>query len=773
MCYQYTSVNNKRQTTFFQPIIDFFDRYPREYFVFAFFALFIFSIISKTFSYTVINKDFYTNLAQKQQIGEIDVPVTRGNIYFADGKSLMATSVNLNDLSIDPTIAWNKLKLTVFLTDMVYKELCDEKSEEYCYSALTRYLKVLDIEDFKKDEKYIKELIAWFLLKKVNKEYVTSVLLKENLNEDEIQELKKVEIAGVYLNSVWSIYVNPEEITNRDTAATTLQSIIWWEFSAIKNSLRKRKIRYQPIIKKLSILTYEEIQEYIENERQDYKNGMIREEDLIYKFMILEPHPDRFYPEKKLWSQIAWFLDSKLNGHYGVEGYYDPILKWSSWKMTTIRDSSGRRIDPFSFSLDDDTQWGATIQTTIDRSIQKNMERIIESGVKKYDANKGTIVVMDPQTWDILSMANYPSYDANNPWEVYEIEKIPPTKFRDPYKALLWKSVLIEDSEEWESFVYDGEVIKLKEAEREQLSNTALQKYIYKNDFWASVYQNDAVSSLYEPWSIMKAVTVAIWIDAEEIEKNEFYQDNGKVVIDQFTITNVSSNCYGYKTFANALSWSCNVWMVRIAQRVWKALMYNYFKEFWFWDQTWISLDGEISWRIEEYQNWSRAKLFTSSYWLWVSVTPLQMATAYSVLANGWVYLKPNVIKQIEFPDGRIIESKPEQLRRVLKEKTSRIVTSMLVDWVETGAAKNWKVEWYAVAGKTWTAQISYRGVYEKGAWATNASFAWYAPAEDPKFVVIVKLERPRTNQYGWQTSAYIFSEATSYLLDYFSIPSK
>ncbi len=764
---------NKKKKSQLDNFLNIFDRFPREYFVFWFFVLFIFSIVTKTFSYTVVNKDFYSDLANKQQLWEIDTPVSRGNIYFADGKSLMATSVSLNDLSIDPTMPGNKARLWLFLTDVVYKELCFQKSEQTCYDNLRRYLKVLNIDDFEMSEEYLKKTISDNLETKILKENVTSVLLKEKLTEKEQSDLKKADFPWVYVNSWGALYVNPQEINDKESLAENLRVIIWWDPEVLANSLRQRKVRYQPIIKKLSILTYESIKKSIEEERDAIRIWTLREEDQTYKFIILEPHADRFYPEKKLGSQIVGFLDNKLNGHYGIEWYHNSILKWSSGKTTTIRDSRGRPIDPFSISVENAIEGWAEIETTIDRSIQKNMEQIIASWVKKYNANKWTIVVMDPETGNILSMANYPTYDANIPGAVYEIEKIPPTRYRDPYLSLLWKTVLIEDSVEWEDFVYDGEIIKLKPAAREQLNNTALQKYIYKNDFGAWVYQNDAVSSLYEPWSIMKAITVAVWIDAWEIEKNEFYNDSGKVEIDQFTITNVSSACYGYKTFANALSWSCNVWMVRIVERVWKALLYNYFKEFGFWDKTGIALDWEISWKIEEYQKWSRAKLFTASYGLWVSVTPLQMATAYSVLANGGIYLEPNIVKKLTFPDGRIIETKPQEVRRVIWENTSKIITSMLVDWVNTAAAKNGYVPWYATAGKTWTAQIPYKGIYEKWAWATNASFAGYGPAEDPKFVIIVKLERPRANQYGWQTSAYVFSEAAEYLYDHFSIPKK
>ena len=298
-------------------------------------------------------------------------------------------------------------------------------------------------------------------------------------------------------------------------------------------------------------------------------------------------------------------------------------------------------------------------------------------------------------------------------------------------------------------------------------------KYIYKNSFGAGVYQNSAVSSIYEPGSIMKALTVAIGIDTWEIQAYDMYNDGGSVTIDSFTISNVSNRCLGYNSFAHALSFSCNVGMIRIVQRVGKALFYKYLEDFWFNELTGITLKWEIFTRMDPHEKWPMSKLLTSSYGLWVSVTPIQMAAAYSVIANGWVYMKPYIVDKVLFPDGREIKYEPQAQRRVLKPATSQIVSKMLVSGVDTWVAKNGGVEWYSVAGKTGTSQIAYRWSYERWAASTYGSFAWFAPAEDPQFVVIVKLDRPRTSEYGWDTSAYIFSEITKKLLEYYSIPKK
>ncbi|NDK09039.1 hypothetical protein EOM39_07425, partial [Candidatus Gracilibacteria bacterium] len=294
-----------------------------------------------------------------------------------------------------------------------------------------------------------------------------------------------------------------------------------------------------------------------------------------------------------------------------------------------------------------------------------------------------------------------------------------------------------------------------------------------KNDFGAGVYQNDAVSGLYEPGSIMKSFTVAIGLDSAEMGRYDMYQDNMELTIDNFTIRNVGVQCKGFKSFNNALIFSCNVGMIRIVQRIGKALLHSYQEDFGFGEPTNITLDGEVFSQLPNYEKRSKAQMYTMSYGLGISVTPLQLATAYSVLANGGIYIKPNIIKSIKTPSGKVITFKPEKVRRVIKESSAKIITSMLVDSVDNGFAKNGKVEGYSMAGKTGTAQIAYKGGYEDGVGATTGSFAGYGPAEDPKFVIIMKIERPRTTAFGGESSAYMFAEISKFLLDYYGIPSK
>lgn len=754
-----------------------FDRYPRDFFVAAFFIFAVLVIIWNVFSYTVLNYDFYSNLASKQQVSETKVDVKRWSIYSSDKKnSVLATSVVLNDLAIDPQVEWNKAKLASFLTDIVYKQICEYKDKKECKNGILRFLSILDIEDFKQEEIYLKEKIRTKVKEKVNRDNVTSVLLRDDLSEDESYELIRLNLSWVYINDT-RLYVNPEEILDKNFIANKIISVIWWDQEKISHLIRKRKIRYVPIINKLSIWISDQIELMLEEEISSLKRWLISDKDRIWNFIILTPNLLRYYPENTLASQVLWFVDNDLEGHYWIEWYFNNLLRGKKWTLVSKKDTMWRVIDPtFSLVSDvDDAVWWVKITTTIDRNIQRSVENILENWVKEFKANKWSIIVMNPKNGEIISMANFPSFNSNIPWEVYEIEKLKLRDYIDAKTELLWVPILVEDNIKWWNFYYNWKIKKLRIASREELWEFISEKpmYKFKNNFWAWVYKNWIIQDLYEPGSIMKAVTVAVWLDIWEIERYEMYEDKWFVTIDNFKIKNVDEKCLGLHTFQHAFNYSCNVWMIRIAQRIWKSLFSKYLDDFWFWKLSWITLEWEVFWKINPYEKWSRAQLFTTSFGQWITSTMLQMATAYSTLANGWLYVQPQIIRSLEFDNWKVINNRVEPKYRVIKKETSDLMTEILTDSIKNWVAKHGWVEWFNLAWKTWTSQIAYKWKYEKWHATTIWSYAWYGPSEDPKFVIIVKLDRPRTSQYGWATSAKMFSRVSEFLLNYYGVPKK
>lgn len=753
-------------------ITHFLQKYPREYYVFAFFSLFLFAIIFKLFSFTVINSVYYKDLAIKQQTSKTLVQVSRWNIYSSNEKwKVLATSVDLNDLAIDPSIEWNKTKLIQFLTDIIYNEICYLKSANQCKKSLQKFIWVLDIEDFRLNEIYLKEKINSKLKELSSRTKVTSVLLKDDLTIEQSFELEKMKLGWVYVN--WTnLYVNPEEIVDDSFIATKLSVVIKKDVEDIKYLIRKRVLKYLLILPKISITTSETIKQKLDEEKQAYSRWFIWKQDLIGPFIILSPSWHRYYPENDMASTVLWFVDNAWEWKYWIEWYFNDLLKWKTSNKYAKKDIMGRLIEPMN--LDDQTNlaW-ANITLTIDRNIQKAVEEIIDNDLATYRANSISVIIMDPKTWAVLAMATNPRFDPNNPWEAYELERVTYSKYPNPDTDLLWARVLAVDNSKWTEYIYNWKKIYLREISREELWDNRLEKYVFVNKKWWGVYKNDIIQDLYEPGSIFKPIVFAAAIDSWEISRYDMYKDNWFVQIDNFKIKNVSSKCMWYKTFQNAMNYSCNVWMINIAQKIWASIFYKYIDSFWIGKKTWITLEWEVSWKLDPYEKWWKAQLFTTSFGQWITVTMLQMASVYSVIANWGVYYKPRIVKSIEFADWKKIINKPEATHRVLKESTAKTMIQVLVDWVNNWVAKNWAVKWYSIAWKTWTAQIAYKWKYESWVASTMWFFAWIAPAEDPKFVMIVKVERPRSSIYGWETVARTFSRISQYLFNYYWIPPK
>ena len=213
--------------------------------------------------------------------------------------------------------------------------------------------------------------------------------------------------------------------------------------------------------------------------------------------------------------------------------------------------------------------------------------------------------------------------------------------------------------------------------------------------------------------------------------------------------------------------------MIDIAQKIGKSLFYKYVGDFGFGNKTNITLDGETYGRIPSYEKWSRVDLFTASFGQGlITATPLQMAAAYVALANGGIYYEPYIVDSIAFGDGTVINNVPNPVRRVIKEETSKKIIAMLTEGAKIGFARKGSVEGYDVAGKTGTSQIATKGRYEEGGPGhTITSYGGFAPSSNPKFVMIVKIDRPRSAEFSETTSSALFSKIAKYLLNYYAIP--
>lgn len=330
---------------------------------------------------------------------------------------------------------------------------------------------------------------------------------------------------------------------------------------------------------------------------------------------------------------------------------------------------------------------GVDITLTIDRNIQKELSKRLETFVKRFRANQGSVIVMDPKTGAITAMVNYPDYDPNNFTDVYELEPVLYSRYRNPAFDLFGYPLFVIDSQKGDRATnIEGRRVKIREATQAEIENFAIQKYKYKNGYGDGNYKNDVIAALYEPGSVFKPITVAIGIDAGEIKPDDTYFDRNKVELSygnghKDTIRNLArSKCGGWHTYQNALSWSCNVGMVNIIQKIGRRVFEDYIYKFGFGAKSNIELGGEVFSQIPSRDKWSQMRFFTMSFGQGISANMIQMAAAYSVLANGGIYMQPYIIESTTYSDGRKIKSVPHPLRRVISEETSKTITAMLVN---------------------------------------------------------------------------------------------
>ncbi|MDQ7023865.1 MAG: hypothetical protein Q9M97_10380 [Candidatus Gracilibacteria bacterium] len=400
---------NKKKFT--EKYFNIFDKYPRHYFIFGVFFIAFLIIIKTLFTYTFFDNEFYKTKANSQQILGIKIPITRGSIFSGNEKNIkLASTVNLNDLAIDPTQPGDKKKLILFLTDIIYKESCEGKTAEKCKNKVLKFIKENDFtEGLNLNKNVIKKLIEKKLIEKISEKYITSIIITRDLDEKQIQNILNLNLKGIYIYQK-SLYVDPTQISNKETFSAKLSPIISFPVENIIPYLKLREKRYISLLKKLSIESSSEIQEILNNEKNAIKKGYIDKKSAISAFIQLEPNSHRFYPENKAASQVLGFVNKEGKGYYGIEGYFNEILKGEAKEIIIKKDIQGRVINPIDLKKGIIEREGAVIYTTIDRNIQKKVEEIIEEGVKKYNANKGSIVIMNPTNGKIIAMANYPTF---------------------------------------------------------------------------------------------------------------------------------------------------------------------------------------------------------------------------------------------------------------------------------------------------------------------------------------------------------------------------
>lgn len=484
-------------------------------------------------------------------------------------------------------------------------------------------------------------------------------------------------------------YVVPKEVTDQEGVAMKLSEILQVDRGMIEEKLRHKERMFEVIKKKLS------------NEEA----GKVDESKLKGVHLLSETY--RYYPGGELASQTIGFMgfnkEDRVVGRYGVEAYWEDELRGSSGSVTQEKDAGGRWIPIVDRDVKP-AENGDSLVLTISREVQYEVEKILKGAVEEFQAESGTVVVMEPKTGRILSMASFPQFDPN------EYSKV-------------------ED---------------------------------------AGLFMNPAVSQPYEAGSVMKAITVAIGLEDGKINPETTYVDTGSVTEGGYTIRNAEDKVYGLQTMTQALEESINTGMIYIERLVGNKKFADYFRRFGFGEKTGVELPAELGGNVRNLDDVrNNVQFYTASFGQGVTVTPLQIVTAYSALANGGRLMKPQIVERIIRSGGSEEEVDPQEIRRVISGSTSEKIGRMLRSVVVNGHGKRANVPGYLVVGKTGTAQVAKtdgRG-YEEG--KNIGSFVGYAPLNDPKFVVLVKIVNPKGVQWAESSAAPTFQKVMKFLLEY------
>ncbi len=436
---------------------------------------------------------------------------------------------------------------------------------------------------------------------------------------------------------------------------------------------------------------------------------------LNFKGLGISYETDRFYPGQKLASNVVGFLGYDLNGRsgqYGIESYYDnELFGKTAAKKTNTAGLTGFIKNFINGGKDNPPAGGnnafnrpSDVVLTIDKNIQAYAEDKLESILKKWNAQGGTIIIQDPGTGKILAMADKPTFDPNN-----------------------------------------------------------------YSDYQPGLFLNKSVQEVFEPGSSYKPITMSAGLDLGKVTPQTTFTDTGFVKAAEYTIHNFSNRVFGLQTMSQVLEQSINTGAMFVENLVGDEDFLNYSINTGFGQRTGIDLPGEVNGDITNLYSGRKINYLTASFGQGIAVTPLQLINAYSAIANGGKLMRPYVVEKIIKEGGEEIVTKPEIVGIPFSEKTSNKLKTMLVGVVDNGFDKA-RIKGYDIAGKTGTAQIpDGKGGYDEKEFIHN--FLGFAPAYDPKFVILIKMDRPHGITFAADSLSPTFRETTQFLINYYKIP--
>jgi len=507
-----------------------------------------------------------------------------------------------------------------------------------------------------------------------------------------VGEMKSESIYPIAANRDYTfVYAEPVNIKEKEKAAKKLAEILALDEQELMAKFSRAKDFYEPV----------------KHEVPDELAAKIKSENLDgIKF---SKEVKRYYPEKDFGGQLTGFLGYSGNdraGLYGLEGYFEKELRGDPGFIEATKDALGALI-PTTRTLFERAKDGDDLVLTVDRNIQAFVCDAVRRAVKKYDAESGMSLVLNPENGEIWAVCSWPDFDPNEYGKVKNI----------------------------------------------------------------NIFNNQAVIGAYEPGSVFKPVTMSIALEEGKVSPESTYLDEGVVRVGEFTIRNSDGKKNGIQTMTQILEKSLNTGAVYAVKKIGSERFAEYVKNLGFGKVTGAELWGEVTGDISQLDKKNEIYSDTASFGQGITVTPVQLTAAFAAIGNGGFLVKPHLIKEYRHADGTVTKENPKPIRQVFSGKTSKLIGAMLVSVVKNGHGKLAGVPGYLVGGKTGTAQIPRKDGkgYEEG--ANIGTFVGFAPADSPKFVIMTRFVRPNNVEWAESSAAPVFGEIARFLFNYLEIP--
>jgi len=422
----------------------------------------------------------------------------------------------------------------------------------------------------------------------------------------------------------------------------------------------------------------------------------------------------RYYPYDSLASKVLGFTGGDNQGIIGLEVKYEETLKGSNGTILTTTDARGIELDAVAEDRIEPVA-GKTLEISMDYNIQKYCEQAAEKVMLEKQADGVSILLMNPQNGEILSMVNVPEFNLNDPFELNTGEELEGEKLQDALNAM-WRNRCINDT--------------------------------------------------YEPGSTFKIITSAACLEEGVVTPEDTFSCPGYRMVEDRRIRCHKVGGHGSETFVQGIQNSCNPVFIDIGLRLGAERFYDYFQQFGLLDLTGIDLPGEAGTIMHQVENIGLVELATISFGQSFQVTPVQMAVTVSSIINGGRRVTPHFGKAVLDREGNVLETLSyEERSGVVSEKTSKTMQTLLEGVVANGSGKNAYIEGYSIGGKTATSQTLPRSANKY-----ISSFIGFAPAEDPQVLGMVVIHNPQGIYYGGTIAAPVLRSIFDNVLPYLGI---